>query len=471
MRTMPGSRFLVSAAHKSSGKTVVSVGLSACFTRQGRVVQPFKKGPDYIDPMWLSRATGRPCINLDFRIQSRAEIRNSYRRYRAGAEVTVVEGNKGLYDGMDVEGSDCNAALASYLDLPVVLVLDCAGMTRGVAPLLAGYRQFASDFRIAGVILNKVAGPRHEGKLVAAIEHYTDLPVFGAIRRAPELVIEERHLGLTPSNEYGAADSYLDTVAKVIADNVETGVLLEATRGGETGATESVVGSAAEQPSADVTVAIARDSAFGFYYPDDLEAFRRNGAEIRFFDTLRDEALPMADALFIGGGFPETHLDALADNSALRQAIREYIEAGGVVYAECGGLMYLCRSLSYGGAKREMVGALPADVVMQDRPVGRGYMKLRPTGDHPWPLLDRGEIDAHEFHYSRLENIGPGLRHAYRVIRGTGIDGRYDGIIYKNVLANYVHQRDVEANRWVEAFVRHVRNFQQTGGHNAAGVG
>ncbi|MEA3291930.1 MAG: cobyrinate a,c-diamide synthase, partial [Pseudomonadota bacterium] len=376
---MTGSRFLVSAAHKSSGKTVVSIGLSACLARQGQAVQPFKKGPDYIDPMWLSRATGRPCINLDFRIQSRAEIRDSYQRYRAGAEIVIVEGNKGLYDGMDVAGSDCNAALASHLNLPVLLVIDCAGVTRGIAPLLAGYQQFARDFRIAGVILNKVAGPRHEGKLVAAVERYTDLPVFGAIRRAPELVIEERHLGLTPSNEYGAADSYLDTVARVIGDSVDISALLAATRGGGTGATESAVGSASEWPSVDVTVAIARDSAFGFYYPDDLEAFRRNGARVRFFDTLRDETLPPADALFIGGGFPETHLDALSDNTALRQSIREYIEAGGVAYAECGGLMYLCRTLSYRGAKREMVGVLPADVVMQERPVGRGYMKLQPT--------------------------------------------------------------------------------------------
>lgn len=461
---MSASRFLVSAAHKSSGKTVVSLGLSAACVRAGKVVQPFKKGPDYIDPMWLSRATGRPCINLDFRIQSRAEIRDSYRRYAAGVDMVLVEGNKGLYDGMDVEGSDCNAALASHLGLPVVLVIDCAGVTRGVAPLLVGYQRFAEGFRIAGVILNKVAGSRHEGKLIAAVERYTDLPVFGAIRRVPELVIEERHLGLTPSSEYGAADVYLETVARVIADSVDTAALLDATSGGDVPAAPVP----AAPPPAGVTIAVARDSAFGFYYPDDLDAFRRHGARLVPFDTLRDRALPEADALFIGGGFPETHLGALSDNISLRRAVREFAEAGGAVYAECGGLMYLCRSLRYGGSTREMAGVLPADVVMQERPVGRGYMKLQATPDHPWPLAGGDVIDAHEFHYSRLENIGPEVRYGYRVIRGAGIDGRRDGMIHRNVLANYVHQRDVASNPWVGAFVRYVRGLRRTGGIAAA---
>jgi dethiobiotin synthetase len=206
----------ISAAHKSSGKTTVSIGLCAALRARGRVVQPFKKGPDYIDPLWLSQAAGRPCFNLDFYTMARAEIEQTFRERMHGAQLGLVEGNKGLYDGLDLDGSNSNAALAALLGAPVVLVLDTRGMTRGVAPLLLGYQAFDPQIRIAGVILNHVGGARHEGKLRQVIEHYTDVRVVGAVARSRELEIVERHLGLMPSNESREAAQQIERLGACI---------------------------------------------------------------------------------------------------------------------------------------------------------------------------------------------------------------------------------------------------------------
>jgi len=196
---------LISAAHKSSGKTMVSTGLARALSARGLAVQPFKKGPDYIDPKWLSDAAGRACFNLDYHTQSDDEIKALFASKADDADFSLIEGNKGLYDGVDVEGSNSNAALAKLLGAPVILVVDASGITRGVAPLLMGYRLFDKDVDIQGVILNKVLGPRHEDKLIQAIERYTDIEVLGAVRRNAHLGVDERHIGLVPSNEYAGS--------------------------------------------------------------------------------------------------------------------------------------------------------------------------------------------------------------------------------------------------------------------------
>ncbi len=458
------AHLLLSASHKSSGKTTLSIGLCAALTARGVLVSPFKKGPDYIDPLWLGAAAGRPCHNLDFHTQSDDEIRALFARQTAGADLALIEGNLGLYDGMDLEGSNSNAALAHLLQAPVVLVIDAQGMTRSVAALLLGFQSFDPELQIAGVILNKVHGERHEGKLRAAIEHYTDIPLLGAVQRDPELAISERHLGLVPSNEQQEAAAKIGLIAGRIAEQVDLEAVLAAARNAPALALPP------DAPSAgapELRIAVARDAAFGFYYEDDLEALRRAGAEPVFFDTLHDAALPEADGLFIGGGFPETHMPQLAANSALRTALRTAIEAGLPVYAECGGLMYLTRSIRWKGERFEMVGALPADTVMHERPVGRGYVRLRETADHPWPgARDSEAFSAHEFHHSSLENVDPSLGYAYQVLRGTGIDGQRDGIVHRNVLAGYAHQRDTDANHWCSRFVDFVRR-RAAGGKRA----
>ena len=446
---------MISAVHKSSGKTTVSLGLCRALAARGAAVQPFKKGPDYIDPMWLTEAAGRPCHNLDFRTMGTDEITACFAGYARAADIALIEGNKGLHDGMDLQGSDSNAALARLLGVPVVLVVDAQGMARGIAPLVLGYQAFAPDVRIAGIILNRVAGPRHAGKLRAALEHYTSVPVIGVIDLDPSMEIAERHLGLIPAREAPEAQAIVARIAATVRASVDLGRLLDIASTAEP-LPPMPVPTRAAAGGAEVRIGIARDAAFGFYYASDLQALRQAGAELVEIDTLRNPHLPELDGLFIGGGFPETHLDGLRDNVSLRRELRAAIEAGLPVYAECGGMMYLSRSISWQGRSVEMVGAIPADVVMNQRPAGHGYVRLRETGKGPWPNVT-AQFDAHEFHYSTLTNIGAGVDYAYEVLRGTGIDGHRDGIVYRNVLASYSHLHDSQANPWPRRFVGYVR--------------
>ena len=453
------SRLFISAAHKSSGKTTLTLGLCAALSETGTRVQPFKKGPDYIDPMWLGRAAGRSCYNLDFYTMTHDEIVALVADKTRNVDIAIIEGNKGLYDGLDLDGSNSNAALAHLLDTPVVLVLDARGMTRGIAPLILGYQAFDPGIRIAGVILNQLGGSRHESKLRAVIEHYTDVPVIGALAHNPQLEIVERHLGLIPSNEERDADGYIANIRNQVREQIDWTLLRDIAARAAPLPTAPRESAPAPATGADLRIAVARDAAFGFYYPDDLEAFGQQGAELVFIDTLHDPHLPDVDALFIGGGFPESHMRALESNRTLRDDIRRAIEGGLPAYVECGGLMYLSRTLSWRGETREMVGLIPADNRMHDRPQGRGYVRLAPTDAFPWPRQnDRpGEFGAHEFHYSSLENLEHTGPFAFDMRRGAGIDGRHDGYVYKNLLACYVHQRNTRQNPWVAAFLAFVR--------------
>jgi cobyrinic acid a,c-diamide synthase len=509
------NRLLISAAHKSSGKTTLCIGLCAALRTRGLVVQPFKKGPDFIDPMWLSLAAGRDCHNLDFYLMGRDEILRTFAARSLGADISLIEGNKGLYDGLSLDGSNSNAALATLLETPVVLVVDARGMTRGIAPLILGYQAFDPQIRIAGVILNQLGGSRHEAKLRAVIEHYTDVPVLGAVHHDDRFAIVERHLGLMPSNEANAAREKIDTIAALVAASVDLDRLIavssqspalvlsaatpattrpppspslipagvrehlahpldgadvqrtsaippsrlpQAGEGGEPGALRAT----------SIRLGIPRDAAFAFYYPGDLEALRAAGADLVTIDTLKDAKLPEVDALFIGGGFPEVFMEQLEANASLRHDIRQAIEGGLPAYAECGGLMYLARSISWRGKRCEMAGVIPGDVVMHDRPMGRGYVLLRETGKNPWPLPGSADVRAHEFHYSSLENLAPGTVYAYDVMRGNGVDGQHDGIVHKNLLACYAHLRDLEDNHWTRRFVQFVRQQRRTAGKQQA---
>jgi cobyrinic acid a,c-diamide synthase len=450
---MPSSIYL-SAAHKSSGKTVVSLGLCAAFKAQSLNVQAFKKGPDYIDPIWLSQASGNPCYNLDFYNMSESEIIALYRQYASQSDIAIIEGNKGLYDGMSVTGGDANADMAKLLDTSVILVVDATGITRGVAPLVSGYQAFDKDVTIAGVILNKVAGERHESKLVQAIEHYTDIPIVGAIRRSKELIIDERHLGLMPANEAPESQNFIDRAAEHITDQVDLSALVISNKA-KVKSLPPIVNNATKT----LTVAVAKDSAFGFYYQDDLNAFESLGVDLVYFDTLTDAQLPEADALFIGGGFPEMQLDALSENQSLLSDIKIKIEAGLPTYAECGGLMYLSRQITHQGKTHKMVGVIKADTLMTSKPIGRGYVQLAPTEQHPWGKVSE-KIYAHEFHYSKLEKIDPKTHYAYEVLRGVGVDNKHDGILTHNLLATYSHLRNVGGNHWVKQFVNFIKDKQ-----------
>ena len=462
------NRFLISAAHKSSGKTTISIGLCAALKARGLAVQPFKKGPDYIDPMWLSLASGRTCRNLDFYLMQREQIVATFTEHAAAADISLVEGNKGLYDGLDLDGSNSNAALANLLQLPVVLVIDARGMTRGIAPLILGYQAFDRSINIAGVILNNLGGSRHESKLRTVIEHYTDVPVIGAVQRDARLEISERQLGLMPSNESETAVRHVTEIGEIVGAQVNLDEIMRLAAMSpalpQQAKTATVSSGTADNR---VRIGLARDKAFGFYYPDDLEALQAAGAELVPVDTLNDAHLPKLDGLFIGGGFPERFMQELEANSTLRGEIHAAIESGLPVYAECGGLMYLARSLSWGEKTCRMVGTIPGNVVMHDKPVGRGYVRLATTPSHPWDASvatekkSGTELFAHEFHYSSLEGLETPVKFAYQVLRGHGVDGHSDGIVYKNLLACYAHLRSNGAYNWAQQFVTYVRDIKK----------
>jgi len=439
---------------------MVSIGLCAALAARGHAVQPFKKGPDYIDPMWLGLAAGHACRNLDLYLMENDDVVATFARH--ASEVNLVEGNKGLYDGLALDGSNSNAALAKLLDLPVVLVIDARGMTRGIAPLILGYQAFDRDINIAGVILNNLGGKRHESKLRAVIEHYTDVPVIGAIQHDERLSIVERHLGLMPCNESIAANAKIRQIGEAIAEQVDLDKLLALSQKAPLEAPHKAVVS--PLPCGEkVKIAIARDRAFGFYYADDLDALEAAGAELVPFDALNDAHLPEADGLYVGGGFPEACAVELEANALLRNEIKQAIANGMPAYAECGGLMYLSRGIAYEGRTFEMVGAIPGDVKMHAKPIGRGYVHLKEDEVHPWPRPDipARQIKAHEFHYSKLENLPADSRFAYHVERGYGIDGGRDGLIVNNLLASYTHLRTIGSCYWATRFVAFVRRCKE----------
>jgi cobyrinic acid a,c-diamide synthase len=451
------ARIFISATHKSSGKTTLSIGLCAALHAQGLRVQPFKKGPDYIDPLWLGAASQRPCHNLDFNTMTQDEIIQTVQRYSLDADIAVIEANKGLYDGMALDGSDSNAAIAKLTRSPVILVVDSRGMTRGIAPLLLGYQAFDREVDIAGIIFNRVGGARHAAKLRESVEHYTDIKVLGAVQDNPEMAIEERHLGLMPSNESGEAEAQIARIRDLVAEQVDLAAVRAIGARGECLGRVDMVNQAHLPPG--IRIGICQDPSFGFYYPGDLEALQQAGAELVPVNTLKDAALPDIDGLFIGGGFPETHMQQLAANVSMRESIRTAIENGLPTYAECGGLMYLSRSLVWNGQQADMVGVIPGDAVMHKKPQGRGYVKLQETADMPWPGGDGSAvINAHEFHYSRLENLTATGKFAYRMRRGTGIDGQHDGWVYRNLLASYTHMRDTDQYHWAQRFVAFIRS-------------
>ena len=460
-------RIFISAAHKSSGKTTISVGLARALSARGTAVRMFKKGPDYIDPLWHRLASGRASYNLDFNTQEPDEIAALFANRAAGADIAIVEANKGLHDGVALDGSDSNAALAKLVRAPVVLVIDTEGITRGVAPLLLGYQAFDEDVRIAGVILNRVAGPRHEAKLRAAIEHYTDMEVLGAVRRSADLVLKERHLGLTTPGDVAARESWLSAIGEMVAEQVDLERLGEIARD----APELEVQSEAQAPPAGATlgrglrVAVARDAAFCFLYEDDLDRFRALGAEIVFFSPLSDACLPEnIDALFLPGGFPETHMTELEANAAMRRAVAAAIRSGLPTYAECGGLMYLSERIRWGEEAAEMCGIVPGEAVMNERPQGRGIVHLAASGAAPWtPAGGTGKaIRAHEFHYAALENCPcDTLSFAWEVKRGFGINGRYDGVVMHNLVAGFAHLRHTRQSPWVDAFLAFAHSVRE----------
>ncbi|MBF0219749.1 MAG: cobyrinate a,c-diamide synthase [Gammaproteobacteria bacterium] len=473
-----------SAPHKSSGKTTLVQGIAAALKKRGLSVQPFKKGPDYIDPMWLARAAGRPCYNLDFHTMGDTELLYDFNRYRANSDIALIEGNMGLFDSLDVAGSQSNAEMAKLLGSPVILIVDVAGATRSIAPLILGFSHFDSKLNIAGIILNRVAGVRHEQRLREVMQRYIPIPLLGVLHRHPDLHIEERHLGLIPSNEAVGVEEKLQQISQRIEAQVNLDALLRLACQQSVAVAPTATPCPMPATPGRLRIAIARDEAFGFYYASDLERLCEQGATLIPFSPIHDHALPEAiDGLILGGGFPETALLPLSANLAMREAIGSAIDHGLPTYAECGGLIYLCRQLTWMEKTRPLAGVIAADVVMEAKPVGRGYAVVNETSDFPWPLAEGcalaqattsdvapPEFAAHEFHYSHLKQspeelkaaMGDSIRFAYHLQRGTGLGGQCDGIVYKNLFASYIHLRDSASNRWTSRFIAFIRQQQNS---------
>lgn len=458
-------RLVISGSHGSAGKTTLTIGLIHALSKRGFSVQPFKKGPDFIDPLWHSAAAGRTCRNLDF-FMMRNQIRSSFIKNATGADFSIIEGNKGLFDGIDTEGSDSTSALARHLEAPVLLVVDCFKMTRGIAPLIQGYLNFEKDIKIY-IILNNVSGKRHEQKLRDAITHYTDAEILGSIPRDASLEIDERHLGLIPSEEADDSKSVIKRLALSIEKNINLDRIIEIARDAEEPSfiAESISSVSPSSTQKSVRIGIARDKAFTFYYPENLEALQDAGADIIPFSPLEDSALPDVDALYFGGGFPEMHMETLSKNTSLIGDIQEKIQNGMPVYAECGGLMYLSRSIKKKEEIFPMLNVLPLDTEVSEKPHGRGYMIFKTLknkdGDTCWSIPAGQEVHAHEFHYSHVTNIDVAANYAYEVIRGTGIDGKHDGIILNNVFASYVHLHTYAAPWWADMFIEAAKFFKK----------
>ena len=440
---------MIGAPHGRSGKTVVSAGLCALFRRIGVAVQPFKKGPDYIDASWLTAASGAPCRNLDAYLMPKDVLVHNFCRSSSGSDLVLIEGNMGLYDGIDGGGEGSSAHLARILKTPVVLVVNTARMTRSVAALVKGYMYFEEGVSIAGVILNNIAGPRHEKKLVEAIERYCNIPILGRIPRSQALSIHERHLGLVPFRETDAGTIAIERVLRTLEKHVDIEGLLSVAR-----SANNLTGSFPGDKPAKITttrIGIMLDRAFHFYYPENFEALEQEGAELVYIDAVRDERLPDIDGLYIGGGFPELYLDALQGNATLRDHITTSIEGGLPVYAECAGLMYLCEKITLDGVSYRGVGIIPCTVEFLRKPQAHGYVEAEVKYENPfYPVGER--IRGHEFHHSRIASV-KGLHCALELIRGQGIDGMMDGIVYKNLFASYTHIHASGTPVWAESFV------------------
>ena len=442
------SSVLVSAPQGRSGKTLASLALCTAFRKRGFSVQPFKKGPDYIDPSWLSEASGRSCRNLDPFLMSEETMMTSFRQACRGADSAVIEGAMGLYDGPESSGSGSTAHLARLLNVPVILVINASRMTGSIAAMVSGYQHFQPDVNIAAVILNNVSGGRHEHKLVSAVEEHCSIPVVGRIPRDTDFNMTERHLGLIPFRESANQDPLFERIYNRLIHNLDLDTIIDIASSFKVEPAMNTDASVNERDT--VKIGVILDRAFNFYYPENLESLRQMGAELVFIDSFVDR-LPDVDGLYIGGGFPEFFLKELVANRILQWDIADSVENGLPVYAECAGLMYLCRRINWQGRWHKMTGIIPADIHISQRPQGHGYVIARVMSDNPFfpvGFTTRG----HEFHHSTLYNTDK-LEFAYSMERGHGVDGRADGIIYKNVLASYTHLHALGTPQWAESFV------------------
>lgn len=422
MITIP--RIVIAGTHSGCGKTTVASGIMAALTRRGLNVQPFKVGPDFIDPSHHSRICGRASRNLDPFMMGEDGCIDTFLRAVRGADIAVIEGVMGMFDGVDGSDTSSTAHVARILKAPVVLVVDAKGMSRSVHALIDGYRRFDPDISLSGVIFNRIGSPRHR----SMIEPSLTIPSFGYIPRREELSVKSRHLGLVMADESGSMGEF----GRIIEETCDLDALSGAAH--QALPFTNRISPDDLRHQARTTIGVAHDAAFCFYYQDNLDCLKRAGAELVFFSPLSG-SLPEVDAVYLGGGYPELHL-ALLEASRCRQELKQAADAGMPIYAECGGLMYLTEEIR-SDATYPMCGILPARAEMTSRIQALGYVRGESIAGHAF--LPSGQIiTGHEFHYSQLDTSRD-ARYAIRLSRGKGIDKGKDGLSVQNALGCYTH--------------------------------
>ncbi len=433
---------LIAGTHSGVGKTTVSMGIMAALKHRQLKVQPYKVGPDYIDPSHHTAICGRPSRNLDTYMMGTEEVGQTVARTAADADIVVVEGVMGLFDGIDSTEIASSAHVAKILNLPVILVINVHGMSRSTAAILKGYSEFDPEVRIAGVILNQVGSPRHAELVRNSLPG--NIPIIGTIPRKKDIEVPSRHLGLYMAHE---KDYNTEEMAVFIEENVDLDAVLELAETCSVPELENV-----EKKEAEIKIGVAWDPAFCFYYQDMFAAFRKYGAEVVFFSPMTGE-LPDLDGIYLGGGYPELYVEIL-ENSETTRKLKGLASDGLPIYAECGGLLYLCGTYEVEDRTYKLADVVPANTRMTNRLKALGYTEARP--------LDRNfssyNIRGHEFHYS-LTECDKDAKFAYEMLRGKGIQDGFDGLVEHNTLAGYMHSHP--ATFPVEKFVQKCRQYRK----------
>ena len=467
-RTLP--RVVVAGLGGGAGKTVVSLALLLAARRLGRTVRAFKKGPDYIDSAWLSWASGSPARNLDTYLMGFNTAVASFARNAVSDGLNVVEGNRGLFDGMDVAGTHSSATLAKALAAPVLLVLNVTKVTRTAAAYVLGAQKLDPELDICGLVLNYVNGRRHEQIVRDAIASVCDIPVVGAVPRLDALgLVPERHLGLIMPEEHGGRDILERNLLDEVVPGLDVEAILRIAGAADPLGAEAVTPASLLDVSG-LKIGYFKDAAFSFYYAENLEALERSGAQLVAISPLTECALPAdLSALYIGGGFPEVHASALAANSGFLQSLHEAAQNGLPIYAECGGLMMLSRAIVWQGSKYPMAAVLPFEAHVCSTAQGHGYAELRV--DRANSFFATGlAIRGHEFHYSRIVLENGHLETACEVRRGQGIGRGREGVIFKNVWAGYTHIHALATPEWAAGMLRAARQFDSRREHGVVAM-
>lgn len=470
----------VGGTRGASGKTIVTLGIIRTLLQHGYTVSPFKKGPDYIDPAWLSLAAQNQCRNLDSFLMNDDIINKSFSYFSSKYDISIIEGNRGLFDGLDIAGTYSFAELVKLLDVPLILIVDCKKASRSIAAMVHGFHTFDPELSIQGIIINNFAGPRHKKIITESIETYCKIPVIGAIPRIPELLLDERHLGLEPIYEHRNPEKIFDLLDPVFSEAIDIEKIIEISETPSFRNIRNLPAAHTPDTAQDITppsvnsaeilfddvheapavsniviprkrIGIIRDSAFNFYYIESLEILEKY-TDVMYINALADSRLPLIDSLYIGGGFPETHAQQLSDNITLRDDIARFIEDDFPVYAECGGLIYLSQAIISETGEHSMVGIYPYRFELSEKPVGHGYTTFQV--DKETPFYHTGDIvKGHEFRYSRIINPNDcaDVHTAFAMQRGQGIMNKRDGALYKNALATFSHTHPFSLNaNWIK---------------------